>query len=58
MQNIKSAKYGAQNGVNNCVVVTTNTDEKIFIPIDPDNADYAEILRQVAAGALTIEDAD
>ena len=58
MQNIKSAKYGAQNGVNNCVVITTNTDEKIFIPIDPANTNYVEILRQVAAGTLTIADAD
>ena len=29
-----------------------------FIPIDPDNADYAEIMRQVDAGELTIEEAD
>ena len=58
MQNIKSAKYGARNEINICVVVTTNTDENFFIPIDPTNTDYAEILRQVAAGTLTIEDAD
>ena len=58
MQNIKSAKYGAQNEVNNCVVIITNTDEKIFIPIDPTNTNYTEILRQVNAGTLTIEDAD
>ena len=28
------------------------------IPLDPDNRHYAEILRQVAAGTLTIADAD
>jgi hypothetical protein len=28
------------------------------VPIDPDNTDYAEIMRQVAAGTLTIADAD
>ena len=28
------------------------------IPIAADNTDYAEILRRVAAGTLTIEDAD
>ena len=28
------------------------------IPIDPDNSDYAEIMRQVEAGELTIQDAD
>ena len=28
------------------------------IPLAPDNADYAEIMRQVDAGELTIEPAD
>ena len=31
---------------------------KMDIPLDPDNRHYAEILRQVAAGTLTIADAD
>jgi hypothetical protein len=31
---------------------------KMDIPLDPDNRHYAEILRQVAAGELTIADAD
>jgi len=30
----------------------------LHIPADPDNRHYAEILRQVAAGELTIADAD
>ena len=58
MQNIKSAKYGARNEINICVVVTTDTDEKFFIPIDPTNTNYAEILRKIAADELTIADAD
>ena len=29
-----------------------------WIPMDQDNRHYAEILRQVAAGTLTIADAD
>ena len=29
-----------------------------FVPLDPQNADYAEIQRLVEAGELTIEDAD
>ena len=29
-----------------------------FVPIDQQNADYAEIQRLVAAGELTIDDAD
>ena len=34
-------------------------DDKILeIPLDPDNTHYAEIMRQVDAGELTIEPAD
>ncbi len=60
--NITLAKY---------IKVTTPTDEEIinsvkatisgvesFVPMDKANTDYAEILRQVAAGTLTIADAD
>ena len=28
------------------------------VPLDPANTDYTEIMRQVAAGTLTIADAD
>jgi len=31
---------------------------EMFVPLDPANTHYAEILRQVAAGTLTIADAD
>jgi len=31
---------------------------KLSIPIDPDNTDYQEILKQVKEGTLTIKDAD
>ena len=31
---------------------------KTFVPIDPASRSYAEIMRQVAAGDLTIADAD
>ena len=30
----------------------------VSIPLDPDNSDYAEILKQVEAKTLTIKDAD
>tara|TARA_S200000501_G_scaffold378150_1_gene439383 strand:+ start:1190 stop:1363 length:174 start_codon:yes stop_codon:yes gene_type:complete len=56
--NIKSAKY--QNNLNGeavCIHVVVN-DVTMFVPIDPDNRHYAEIMRQVDAGTLTIEDAD
>ena len=29
-----------------------------FVPLDPANTDYAEIMRQVDAGELTIEEAE
>ena len=31
---------------------------EMFVPLDPANTHYAEIMRQVAAGELTIADAD
>ena len=30
----------------------------IYVPLDPNNRHYAEILRQVKEGTLTIKDAD
>ena len=45
------------DGVNQGVVATINNVE-MWIPLDTANTDYAEILRQVAAGELTIADAD
>jgi len=29
-----------------------------FVPLDPANSDYAEMLKQVKEGTLTIKDAD
>jgi len=65
---IKNAKYyqGVKvnsdnkliaDGVNQGIEATIN-DVQMWVPLDPANADYAEILRQVAAGELTIADAD
>lgn len=58
--NIESPQY--QNDPftgkeNHCIKATIN-GMTAFIPVDPDNADYTEIMRQVAAGTLTIEEAD
>jgi len=56
--NITSAQYyndisGSQAGIK------ANIDgTKMQVPLDPANRHYAEILRQVAAGELTIADAD
>ena len=57
--NISSAKYvndenGQQLNMLKCVIDEITT----WVPIDPANRHYAEIKRQVAAGDLTIADAD
>lgn len=33
-------------------------DITFTVPMDPENTDYAEIMRQVEAGELTIEEAE
>ena len=58
--NITSAQYcvsltGSGNGDMISIVVDGET---IHVPLDPANRHYDEIQRQVAAGTLTIEDAD
>jgi len=42
----------------NSVVQATIDGEAMTVPVDLANRHYAEILRQVAAGELTIADAD
>lgn len=54
---ITDAKYNAMDGINTSVTATIN-DTVMSVPTDPDNTEYAEIMRQVEAGTLTIEDAD
>mgnify|MGYP003142075299 CR=1 FL=1 len=46
-------------GSNNNVSIKATIDgQEVTVPLDSDNTDYAEIMRQVAAGDLTIADAD
>ena len=54
---IKLAQYLAKDGVNNTVKATVDGTE-MLIPLAPDNRHYAEILKQVKEGTLTIKDAD
>ena len=56
--NITNAQYfndgeGVQDGVK-----ATIDGTEMFVPLDPANRHYAEIMRQVEAGDLTIADAD
>ena len=55
--NITSVKYLATNGENHTLecVIDGNT---CSVPIQAGNRHYDEIMRQVAAGTLTIADAD
>ena len=55
--NITSAKYVAYDGVNDHIDIVIDGDT-YSVPLDPANRHYAEIQRQVAAGDLTILDAD
>ena len=54
---ITNAKYIQFDSVN-CTVQATIDGQEMSVPLDPDNTHYAEILRQVDAGTLTIADAD
>ena len=42
----------------NTGIKATIDGTEMSVPLDPANRHYAEILRQVAAGTLTIADAD
>jgi len=54
---ITLAQYVAFLGKNISVRIIAN-NQTLDVPLDPANRHYAEILRQVAAGTLTIADAD
>lgn len=54
---ITDAQYYAPDGRNVCIQATID-GQVMSIPLDPANSDYAEILRQVEAGTLTIADAE
>jgi len=54
--NITSVKYTAKDDEKGLIVVSNG--QTLYVPLDPANRHYAEILKQVEAGTLTIEDAD
>ena len=56
---IKNAKYLKDIVDNKNMAVNVEIDgENLTVPLDPDNRHYAEILKQVDAGTLTIAAAD
>jgi hypothetical protein len=58
--NITSAQYilNEEKDGNGTVITATVDGTEMSIPTDLANRHYAEILRQVAAGIITIADAD
>ena len=55
--NITSAKYTQFEGTNSSITATID-GITMSVPLDPANRHYAEIMRQVEAGELTIQDAE
>jgi hypothetical protein len=55
--NITSARYVAIGGENNIIKATIDGVE-YAVPLSDTNRHYAEIMRQVEAGELTIQPAD
>ena len=57
--NITSAKYIADTVTSeNASIEIVVGEEKIWVPMDDGNRHWTEIQQQVAAGTLTIQDAD
>jgi len=55
--NITSAQYTAYMGTVSGIKATIDNQE-LSVPLDPANRHYAEIMRQVEAGTLTIQEAE
>ena len=56
--NITSAQYALDLDGNNASITATIDGVELSVPLAPGNRHYDEIQRQVAAGTLTIQDAD
>jgi hypothetical protein len=56
--NITNAQYMRYDEDSNVSIIATIDGQVLAIPLDPNNTHYAEILKQVADGTLTIADAD
>ena len=56
--NITAAQYVSDplSGTTACIKITIDNVE-MSVPLDPANRHYAEILKQVEAGTLTIQEA-
>jgi len=56
---VTSAQYISSDISGENTSIKANIDGvEMFVPLDPANRHYAEIMRQVEAGELTIQDAE
>ena len=55
---IKDIQYKQIVKGENAAIKATIDGKEYFVPLDPANRHYAEILKQVEAGTLTIKDAE
>jgi hypothetical protein len=56
--NIESAVYSVDMEGNNSTITAVIDGITMSVPLDPANRHYAEILKQVEAGTLTIAEAE
>lgn len=56
--NITLAQYIADRTGSNSSIRATIDGQEMHVPLDPANRHYAEIMRQVNEGSLTIAEAD
>ena len=56
--NITSAQFESDDNGDNVSIQATIEEQVLSVPLDSENRHYAEILKQVADGTLTIADAD
>ena len=55
---ITSAQYITRMDGTNSSIRATVDGQELFVPLDPANRHYAEIMRQVEAGELVIQPAE
>ena len=55
---IEKAQYHKNENGDNCSINCTIDGIECCVPLSEDNRHYAEILKQVKEGTLTIQDAD
>jgi len=58
--NITFAQYqnDSLNNQTSTMIRATIDEQELFVPLDPANRHYSEIMRQVEAGELVIQEAD